>query len=236
MSFIRDMSSGYKSKDTPSYTIGDSRLYTAFIVATVLMLTTIGGALLLANTSAAQFILDMYQLFWLLGAVILSALLGLGWFLGLSGIENGNTGVAFLGAIITVVGYSLFGGAILTQYDVAIYFEAIALTSAVSIAITLFWSALIFLTDHNFGWTQSVSVGFFLLGFIGILVGSFATSLQVFAVVLILLGFVFDLAYEIWLTSRGQRSPIANGFAIYFAFAGVFFHLLQFALEMLADT
>jgi FtsH-binding integral membrane protein len=170
------------------------------------------------------------------GLIVFGAALTGGRWLGLSGLTNGNGLLAIVGIVLSQATYGLFGGGILSVFPNDIWVPAIGITTVVTLAITAVCALAVYKTDVNFAFAGTVSfvllaggsaligVGFFFGGGILYMIGFAA----------FLIGFVADLLYEIWRASVSGRSPLANGFAIYIAAAGVFVHVLQIVLELLS--
>lgn len=235
MAFGSNFADHLKTEGSPRYGITDPEFYKSIGIASILMIATIAAMLITANTVIADFVLALYNLFWFLGVIVVGGFLSVGWYIGLLGIDKDIMGLAVFGILLTIFGYGAFGGAILSQYSSSIWLVSLAITSIITISITILLSIYIFTGGRNLSSWGTYSGICFLIGLIISFIASFAVGLQVVAFGFILLGFIFELGYEIWLCSRSDRSPFANGFAIYFAFAGVFVHILQIVLESQGD-
>jgi FtsH-binding integral membrane protein len=199
------------------------------------MSLTIGGMLAVANTPIAEAVLWLYDFGLILGVLVFGGLLGLGRKYGLKGISTDDTSLAILGSGVSVLTYALFGGAILTQYATDTYFEAILLALGVTVGITILASLYVIYTSRNLQFVERYSGYSFLVGILFALIGTFLPVVSIVAFVFFLLGFLLDLVFEIWMYTDNQRTPVANGFGIYIAFAGVFVHILQIALRSADD-
>jgi len=231
---IRGLTDDFKTEESPKYGLTDSRFYIAIFVAVVLMVVTILGMIGLANTVVAELILLLYNTFWFLGVAVMSIVLSVGWYVGLKGIDADSMSLASIGVGLTILGYSGFGGAILSMFDSSIWVASIIVTGVITIGITVVLSAYIFTGRRDLSNWMRYSAYCFISAFVLAFVGSFFPPLQLIVLLLVLVGFTLDLGFEIWYCSRGGRTPIANGFAIYFAFAGLFVHILQLVLQSFA--
>jgi len=203
-------------------------------VGAFLMAVTVAGMLLVADTEIAR-VGSLLFAIPVVGAVVFGALITVGRYLGLRGIGKDSYPIAVVGIAVSVFAYSWFGGAVLTPFPRSLYLPAVAATGAITIAITAVAGAYVYSTDENLEQWAKYSAVFFLTGLGAILVGSFFEPVVLVGFVLVLLGFLCDLVYEIWMTSNENRSPVANGIALYIAFAGVFVHILQIVLRILAS-
>lgn len=232
---LRGLTDDFKTEESPNYGPTDSRFYIAISVATVLMVVTIALMFLTANTVIAEAILWLYNVFWFLGVIVMSAFLSAGWYIGLKGIDADNMGLASLGVGLSIVAYGGFGGAILSMYEASLWFGAVLVTSAITVGITILLSAYVFSGERDMSNWMGYSGGLFLVAIVLSLVASFFPPLMIVVLLMVLVAFTLELGFEIWYCSRGGRTPLANGFAIYFAFAGVFVHILQLVLRAMAE-
>lgn len=226
--------SPHTTKNSPNYGFFDKRTMESMFIASIMMIATIAGMLLSANTWPAEIVLMLYNVFDLLGVIVIGALIFVGRHLGLKGIGRDNLLLAFIGSVILIGTYSVFGGAILTMYSGELYAQALGITGLITVIITIIAGAYVYSRDHSFEHWAKYSAVCFLGGFVAVFIGSFFTPVILLGFVLFLLGFLCDLVYEIWMTSNNNRDPKANGIALYIAFAGVFVHVLQIVLRMLA--
>lgn len=233
--FGRESSVGdaHTTQDSPVYTLAGGELRITLLTGALLMATTVAGMLLVADTGLAELGLILFT-FEIVGALAFGALLTVGRYLGLRGIGTGSYLTAVAGVAVSVFAYSWFGGIVLTPFPRSLYLRAVAVTGAVTVAITVVAGAYVYSTDENLEHWAKYSGILFLAGIGAVAVGTFFEPVLVVGFVLILLGFLCDLVYEIWMTSNRNRSPVANGLALYIAFAGVFVHVLQIVLRVLA--
>ena len=223
------------SDGSPFYEIISREMGVTAGVSALLMSVTIILMLLVSQTPLATLGLGLYNIFPLLGVFVFGILISVGRHFGMKGLVGEDMTVALFGIALSIFGYGWFGGSILSQYDAGIYVPAILITGGITMAITIGAAVLVFGTGYGFMWAGKASGISFLLGLGVILVGSFVLEvLLVIGFFLFLLGFLFDLVFEIYLTSENKRTPVANGLGVYIAFAGVFVHILQLVLRSLA--
>ena len=223
----------HTTEQSPSYGLVSGSLRVTLLVGASLMGITIAGMLLVADTELAQIGSVLFAIP-IVGAVVFGAFITVGRYLGLRGIGTDSYPTAAVGVAVSVFAYSWFGGVVLTPFSRSVYLPAVAVTGVITVAITVVAGAYVYSTDKNLEQWAKYSAIFFLAGLGAVFVGSFFEPVLFFGFVLFLLGFLCDLVYEIWMTSNRNRSPVANGLALYIAFAGVFVHILQLVLRALA--
>lgn len=226
-----------KSRDIespPDYDLRDKGLVTALSIGAGLMVTTIGMMLLIADTFLGSLVSVVFS-FQIIGIVLFGAIISLGRYVSLKGIRESENMLTAIGSILLVFGYGWFGGGILHPYDPSLYVPAIAIAGGVTTAITMIAATVVYSTDKNFEKFNMYS-GYCFLGVMATgLVGTIFTPVILLSFGLALVGFLFSLVYEIWMTSNKNRPAYANGIGLYVAFAGVFVHVLQIALRFMSE-
>jgi len=221
------------TKNSPVYGPFSGPLLTTLIVSTVLFLITVGGMLLIADTELAELALLLFMAP-IIGVIVFGIIITLGRYLGLRGIKENNHFMAFIGTILLLFGYSWFGGAVLHLYAIELYFMAILIAAGITLAIALVAGFYVYTTNKDLSHWSKYSATLFMIGIVLALIGTFIPGIIFLAFIFILLGFIADLVYEIWMTSNEKRSPFANGIALYVAFTGTFVHILQLVLQSMA--
>lgn len=224
----------HQTPSSPSYATASSEMATAVGTAAVLQVLTILAMVAFADTALAEIVRGLFGTP-ILGVIVIGAGLTAGRYVGMRGFGNGNLPLAAVGAGLSVLVYGVFGAAILTPNSSASYVPVLAVTAVITVAIAAVAGAYVYSTDSDLGHWAKYSTGLFLAGIAAAVVGTFYTPALLLAFVCFLLGFVADLVYEIYRTSNRDRSPLANGFGLYIAFAGVFVHILQLVVRMFAD-
>lgn len=229
----KTVDAAHTTKDSPAYGLISEEVLTALGVAGALMIMTIAGMLLIADTPLALIGMVLFGIP-IVGVIVFGILLTAGRHLGLRGLANDNPGQAVVGAFLSVGTYAWFGGLVLTPYSPALYVPAISITGVITVAISLIAAAYVYTTDKSLEHWAKYSMACFVIGLVALFIGLLFPPLLLVTFAFFLLGFLCDLVYEIWMTSNRNRSPKANGLAIYIAFAGVFVHILQLVLRILA--
>ena len=224
----------HTTDDSPAYGVFQRETITALLVGSILMFLTLAGMLFVADTALAEWGQLLYT-YPIVGVIVFGALLTAGRYAGLRGIGSNNYPLALAGATLSVFAYAWFGGLVLTPYDPSLYVPALAIAGAITIGITLVAGAYVYATDSDLSHWARYSAGLFLIGFLVLVPALVIQELLLITFLCFLLGFLCDLVYEIWMTSNRNRSAVANGLALFIAFAGVFVHVLQLVLRVLTD-
>ncbi len=199
------------------------------------MIATIIGILIFADTIFADAVLWLYSVGVIIGVIVIGAGLTIGRWLGIKGMTEEVYSLALVGSLISVFTYAVFGGAVVTPYNPDLYIPAIVITGGITTLITIIAALYVFKTDRNLRFLARYSGITFIAGIVAVLFGTFFQPILILGFALFLLGFLLDLVYEIWMITDGGRTPIANGFGLYIAFAGVFVHILQLVIQILAS-
>lgn len=223
------------TEDSPQYGISFETLKAA-LVATVLLIGNIALMYMFAFTALADLMIWLYTDAFFApfsGLVVFGILLAVGRWIAISGLTNNSYGLAVIGVLISEFTYGVFGAGVLSYAPSDIYLLVLGVTAVITGVITLAVCFYVYSTSKDLSGWREISGGLFLIGIILYLVYTFISNpvLGTIAVVVILLGFVADLIFEVWMTSQRNRSPMINGFAVYIAAAGVFVHVLQFVIQ-----
>lgn len=236
----RSSNSKFATRESPEYGIVSRDMTVSLATAGGLFTATVASMLLFADTVFGSTVLALYESLPLVGVIIVGIGLTVGRHLGMDGFMGDNIVEGVFGTVITVFTYGLFGGAILTPYDMSTYGPAILVASGITVAMSVVAGAWVLNSDRSFdGWDEKSGVVFF-GGIVAVFLGSFLPGsiggiLVLLAFALFTIGFIIDLVYEIWSMSSGRRNAIVNGFGIYIAFTGIFVHILQMVLELMSD-
>ena len=149
------------------------------------------------------------------------------------GVTGGDMGVAFVGMVILQFAFGIFGAGVLRFAPQETHLTILGVTAIVTALMTALISGYVYARATTFeSWGTYANVAF--LGGVGaIAVGSFVLSeLLLVGFVLIFLGFLLRLGYEIWqVRDRRDASVGLQTIGVYIAVAGVFVHVLQLVLR-----
>jgi FtsH-binding integral membrane protein len=171
----------------------------------------------------------------IIGLLVFGGALTAGNYLADRGLENDEMGLAFAGTGILEVTYGILGGGILAAIAVGSRVLALAITLVVTLALTIGIAAYVYLRGGDYEHWNRWSLGAFVVGALGVLVGTFVPVVLIGGFVFIFAGFTLRLGYEIWRV-RADYSPdrsLIHALGIYVAFTGVFIHVLQIVIRMM---
>lgn len=225
---------GVSNQRTPTYDLRDNDLKVSLLVGASLMIATIALMLVIADTALGAALSVVFSIPFV-GVILFGVLLTAGRYIGLKGFKENNQSLMAVGSALLVGLYGWFGGGILHPYDPALYQLALGITGFITIGISLVAATYVYTTDKNLQhWSKYANYAFF--GVLGMsFVGSIFPPAILLAFALALFGFIATLVHEMWMTANHKRSAKANGFALYIAFAGVFVHILQIVIQILAE-
>jgi FtsH-binding integral membrane protein len=152
------------------------------------------------------------------------------------GVETDSTGLAVGGMAILQFAFGTFGAGVLAFLPAELHVPAVGITAAVTAGMTLLLATYVYARSKDFDrWSTYANVSF-VGGLIAIAIGTFVLPVLLLAgFVLIFLGFLLRLGWEIWrVRERRDVSVALQAIGIYIALVGVFVHVLQIVVRMLA--
>lgn len=173
----------------------------------------------------------------LVGTVIYGAFIAGGEILAEKGFKGNSMGMALAGVVVLELAFGLFGGGVLGFVSTDARVAALAVTGLVVFLMTAGIGTYVYARsgtqfDHYGTWSTYA----FLAGLVAVLIGSFAAPVLLAGFVCILVGFLLRLGYEMWeIRENHSRGPSMQAVGLYVAVAGVFVHVLQIAVRMLAE-
>lgn len=172
----------------------------------------------------------------IVGVLVYGAALMAGEWIAERGIENGSTGLAVVGMALLQFAFGTFGAGVLSFLPRELHVTAIAITAAVTAVVTLLIATYVYARSKSFdSWSTYANVSF-LAGIVAIGIGTFVLPvLLLVGFVLVFLGFLFRLGWEIWRVRERPGVPVSlQAIGVYIAVMGVFVHVLQIVVRMLA--
>ena len=172
----------------------------------------------------------------IVGALVYGALITGGQMVAERGFENDSMALAMAGVVVLELAFGAFGGGVLSLLSESVQLTALAITGVVVVAMTALIGTYVYLRsgtqfDHYGRWATYA----FLAGLGAILVATFLPVVGVVGFVCIFVGFLLRLGYEMWQVREGRGRPAMQSVGLYVAVAGVFVHVLQIVVRMLAD-
>lgn len=171
----------------------------------------------------------------ILGVLLYGVAIGGGELLAERGVEGGSMGLAAAGTGILQGAFGLFGAGVLAVVAPGSRLTVLGITAVVVAAMTTAIGLYVYARSTTFEHYGRWSTYAFLGGLAAILVGTFVSAVLVVGFVLIFAGFILRLGYEIWQIRDGKvQSTTLQAIGLYVAVAGVFVHVLQIVVRMLA--
>jgi len=172
----------------------------------------------------------------LVGALVYGALIMGGELLAERGFETDSMPTALAGVVILELAFGAFGGGILSFLSEGARVPALMITGVVVVAMTALIGSYVYLRsgtqfDHYGRWASYAFLG----GLGALLLGSFVPIVLAAAFVLIFGGFLLRLGHEMWQVRESRGRPAMQSVGLYVAVDGVFVHVLQIVIRMLAD-
>jgi FtsH-binding integral membrane protein len=232
--------SGHYTDRSPAYPLFSTQTGVSIGVATALVVITLGLMWLFRGTVWAETTIWLYREAPAApypGLAVFGIVLTGGRWVGLKAAVDERHGLALGASAVVAVAYAAFGAGILSLYAPSIHGSALLITTGITTGITVAAAVVVYTTNHSFANWDKYSAILMFAGVGVIFLGSVsgAGTLSVVAFGLILLGWIVDLVFEIYMVSNDSRSPLANGIGVYIAFMGVFVHILQLVLEAMAE-
>jgi hypothetical protein len=172
----------------------------------------------------------------IVGAIAYGAAIVAGQLVAERGVEGGDTGIAFVGMVILQLAFGIFGAGVLRFVPRASRPTVLAVTAVVVTLLTAIIAAYVYARSKTFEHWGSYANYAFIGGLGAILLGTFYAPALLVGFVLILLGFLLRLGWEIWRVRDERTASVAlQTIGVYIAVAGVFVHVLQLVLRYVAS-
>ncbi|WP_306053959.1 hypothetical protein [Natronococcus wangiae] len=165
----------------------------------------------------------------IVGVLVYGAAITIGDLIAERGVENGNTGTAFVGMVILQFAFAAFGAGVISIAPQDLRVTILAVTAIVTAIVMAVISGYVYARSTTFEHWGRFSTYGFIGGIIAIAIGTFVLQeLLLAGFVLIFLGFVLRLGYEIWKVRDNRNASVGlQTIGVYVAVAGVFVHVLQ---------
>ena len=168
----------------------------------------------------------------IIGAVAYGAAIMAGQYVAERGVEGGDMGIAFVGVVLLQLAFGVFGAGVLRFAPRETHLPILGATAIVVALLTAVISGYVYARSKTFeGWGRYANYAF-IGGLAAILIGTFVQPVLLAGFVLIFLGFLLRLGYEIWqVRDRRDASVALQTIGVYVAVAGVFVHVLQLVMR-----
>lgn len=172
----------------------------------------------------------------ILGMVVYGIAIVGGELLAERGVKNGTMGLAAVGVAILQLAFGTFGAGVLSYAPPGSRVTILGITAVVVALMTLAIGTYVYARSTTFEHYNRWATFAFLGGLGAVLIGSFFAPVLLLGFVLIFLGFLFRLGWEIWQIRDGRiRSTSLQAIGLYVAVAGVFVHVLQLVLRTVVE-
>lgn len=172
----------------------------------------------------------------ILGVLVYGAAIMAGETVAERGVEDGDVGIALAGVAILQLAFGTFGAGVLSFASREAQGTILGVTAVVVALMTAAIGTYVYARSITFEHYSTWSTYAFLGGLGAILVGTFFSPVLLLGFVLIFLGFLFRLGWEIWRIRDGRVDAISlQAIGLYIAVAGVFVHVLQIVTRMFAN-
>ncbi|UTF54505.1 hypothetical protein [Natronosalvus rutilus] len=219
-----DTGTGFSSRELQ--VIGGASILMAINVA--LMYAVVLTPLQEANAYLFQFPI--------VGVLVYGAAITGGEIVAERGVSGGNLGIAFVGMVILQLAFGVFGAGVLGFVPRAQQPQILAVTAVVVAVVTAVIATYVYARSKTFeSWGRFATYAF-IGGVVAILIGTFVEPVLLAGFVLIFLGFLLRLGYEIWQVRDKRNASVAlQTIGVYIAVAGVFVHVLQLVIRLVAS-
>ncbi|MFC6769054.1 hypothetical protein [Natrinema soli] len=203
--------------------------------ASVLMAINVALMYVIVTTPLAS-VNDYLFSFPIIGALAYGAAIMAGQLVAERGIEGGDMGIAFVGMVILQLAFGVFGAGVLRFAPRASQLTILAVTAVVVALLTAVIAAYVYARSKTFEHWGSYANYAFIGGIVAILIGTFVAPVLLVGFVLIFLGFLLRLGWEIWKVRDQRNASVAlQTIGVYIAVAGVFVHVLQLVMRYFAS-
>ena len=172
----------------------------------------------------------------IIGAVVYGAAIMAGQYVAERGIEGGDMGIAFVGMVLLQLAFGIFGAGVLRFAPRGTHLTILGITAVVVALMTAAISGYVYARSKTFESWGTYATYAFLGGLAAILIGTFVQPVLLAGFVLIFLGFLLRLGYEIWQVRDHRNASVAlQTIGVYIAVAGVFVHVLQLVMRYMGS-
>lgn len=199
--------------------------------ATALMVLNVAVMYVLVATPLAA-VNDVLFSIPIVGVIAYGAAIMAGQLVAERGVEGGDTGIAFIGMVILQLAFGVFGAGVLRFAPRASQLTILVVTAIIVAVITAVIAAYVYARSTTFEHWGSYANYAFIGGLVAVLIGTFVAPVLLAGFVLIFLGFLLRLGWEIWkVRDRRNASVTLQTIGVYIAVAGVFVHVLQLVVR-----
>ena len=172
----------------------------------------------------------------IIGVLVYGAAIMVGELIAERGVKGGNLGTAFVGMVILQLAFGVFGAGVLSFAPPDSRLVVLGVTAIVVAIVTAALTTYVYARSKDFDRWGTAANFSFLGGIVAIAIGTVVPALLLVGFVLIFLGFLLRLGWEIWRVREHRRASVAlQTIGVYIAVAGVFVHVLQLVMRYLVS-
>ncbi len=171
----------------------------------------------------------------IIGVLVYGAAIMGGEMIAERGVKGDNVGIAVVGLLILQLAFGIFGSGILSIAPRESQLMILGVTAIVVAALTAVISGYVYARSKTFeSWGTGANYSF-IGGVVAIAIGTVFQPVLLIGFLLIFLGFLLRLGWEVWRVRDERSASVAlQTIGVYIAVAGVFVHVLQLVLRVVA--
>lgn len=171
----------------------------------------------------------------IIGVLVYGAAIMGGEMIAERGVKGDNVGIAVVGLLILQLAFGVFGSGILSIAPRESQLMILGVTAIVVAVLTAVISGYVYARSKTFeSWGTGANYSF-IGGVVAIAIGTVFQPVLLIGFLLIFLGFLLRLGWEVWQVRDERNASIAlQTIGVYIAVAGVFVHVLQLVLRAVA--
>lgn len=171
----------------------------------------------------------------IIGVLVYGAAIMGGEMIAERGVKSDNVGIAVVGLLILQLAFGVFGSGILSIAPRESQLMILGVTAIVVAVLTAVISGYVYARSKTFeSWGTGANYSF-IGGVVAIAIGTVFQPVLLIGFLLIFLGFLLRLGWEVWRVRDERSASIAlQTIGVYIAVAGVFVHVLQLVLRAVA--
>lgn len=151
------------------------------------------------------------------------------------GLKGDNGGIAVVGVVILQLAFGIFGAGVLSFAPRGSQLMILGVTAIIVAVLTAVISGYVYARSKTFESWGTVANYSFIGGVVAIAIGTIVQPVLIVGFVLIFLGFLLRLGWEVWKVRDERSASVAlQTIGVYIAVAGVFVHVLQLVMRVLA--
>ncbi|MFC4990231.1 hypothetical protein [Saliphagus infecundisoli] len=201
--------------------------------ASVLMAVNVAVMYLVVATPLAA-LNDALFAYPIVGVLVYGAAITVGQMIAERGISGDSTGLALVGTVVLQLAFGVFGAGVLRFAPRDAQLPILGVTAIVVALLTAVIAGYVYVRSKSFESWGSYANYAFIGGIVAVAIGTFVPPVLLAGFVLIFLGFMLRLGWEIWKVRDRRGSVALQTIGVYIAVAGVFVHVLQLVMRVLA--